>query len=87
MINPFLVTSLFLYTLKTPENQRFPNVFRWCKKANGIKWVNVTNDSCYACYNGKKKLSTKIKYKKITDPKSNVFVRSKYDFKTRFLMI
>ena len=82
MINPFLVTSLFLYTLKTPENQSFPDVFRWCKKANGIKWVNVTNDSCYACYNGKN-----IKYKKITDPKSNVLVRSKYDFKTRFLII
>ena len=47
---------------------------------SGIKWVNVTSNSFYVYYNGKN-----IKYKKITDPKSNVLVKSKCDFKTRFL--
>ena len=36
-----LATDLFLYLLKTSENQRFSNVFRgYRKKTSDIKWVN-----------------------------------------------
>ena len=44
-INPFQATGLFLYPLKTSENQRFSDVFRGHRKRpvawNGLrsKWV------------------------------------------------
>ena len=32
LVNPFHTTGLFLYPLKTSENQRFFDVFRGCRE-------------------------------------------------------
>ena len=41
LINPFHATDLFLYPLKTLENQRF-FIFQWVsKKVSGMKWVKL----------------------------------------------
>ena len=45
-INPFRVTGLFLYPLKTSKNQRFFYVFRGYRKIRGMKFqknVDVTS--------------------------------------------
>ena len=38
-VNQFLINVLILYTLKTPENQRFPSVFRGINEKIVQKWV------------------------------------------------
>ena len=38
--NPFHATGLFLYPLKSSENQRFSYVFMGYRKTSGMKWVN-----------------------------------------------
>ena len=41
-VNPFLLSDLFWYPLKTSENQRISDIFReYQKKTNGIKWINL----------------------------------------------
>ena len=44
-INPFHVTGLFLYPLKTPENMLFSNVLKGCRKRsvarNGLKILGI----------------------------------------------
>ena len=44
-INPFHVTGLFLYPLKTPENMLFSNVLKGCRKRsvarNGLKILEI----------------------------------------------
>ena len=48
VINPFYATGLFLYPLKTSENQRFSDVFRGYRKRpvawNGLRF-NITHFS------------------------------------------
>ena len=38
-VNQFPINVLILYTLKTPENQRFPSVFRGINGKIAQKWV------------------------------------------------
>ena len=78
LLTHFLSLVSFCTSWK-PQKTRGFLMFSGGIKNSCIKWVNVTSNSCYICYNGKN-----IKYKKITDPKINVLVKSKCDFKTRF---
>ena len=39
-MNPFQATDLFLYLLKTSENQRFSDAFRGIERDRGMKWVD-----------------------------------------------
>ena len=39
LINPYYATGLFLYSLKTSENQRFSDVFRRYRKRPVVNWI------------------------------------------------
>ena len=53
LISPFHATGLFLYPLKTSENQKFSDVSRGFKKRsmawNGLMW-NQQSSICWKCF-------------------------------------